>query len=271
MSSPPSLDLDTALKAYLAALPRQDRLLRLAGEVLRLLAAVQADLPAPPPLDADAASARLQAEARLQVHLPISEPVFQATFSRLLMLCQQFELLPALPPELLPALLRLPPTVWLAADLNLAALPPDPALPAGLLLFLGQKALSPFYQQAAAPYAPLLLQGLWPHGTCPHCGRPPVLASLAPDSGQKLLYCSLCAVQWPFSRRTCVLCGHEDPHFSYLFLEDDPARRADLCRSCRGYLKTIVVAKLTHPLYLPLEEFVTVDLDLLLARVDQET
>ena len=138
-----------------------------------------------------------------------------------------------------------------------------------LLFFVGQKALSPFYQQAAAPYIPLFSQGVWQRSVCPGCGQEPALASLPPDSRQRHLYCSLCDVQWPFARRGCVFCGAEaEAQFSYVFVEDDPARRADLCRVCRRYLKTIVAGRLTHPLYLPLEEFVTVDLDTLLARGD---
>jgi hypothetical protein len=65
-----------------------------------------------------------------------------------------------------------------------------------------------------------------------------------------------------------VFCGKEEPRFSYIFAEDDPARRADLCQACRRYLKTVVTSQFTHPLYLPLEEFVTVDLDTLMARDD---
>ena len=65
----------------------------------------------------------------------------------------------------------------------------------------------------------------------------------------------------------CDFCGAEaEAQFSYVFVEYDPARRADLCRVCHRYLKTIVAGRLTHPLYLPLEEFVTVDLDTVMAR-----
>jgi FdhE protein len=268
MPNPPNQELDTALQAYLAALPRQARLIRLAGEVLRQVGAVQAGLPSAPGLAAPEAEARLRAGEPVQAHLPISTPVFKNTLGRLLELCQQFELLPPLSPDVLQALLSLPPPAWLADNLRLTDICPDREIPAGLFHFLGQKALSPFYQRAAAPYAPLFLQGTWQQGNCPNCAQRPALASLAPESGQKLLYCSLCAVQWPFPRRTCVFCGHEEPHFSYLFVEDDPTRRADLCQACHGYLKTIVTNKLTHPLSLPLEEFVTVDLDILVHRAD---
>jgi FdhE protein len=268
MPNPPDQELETALEAYLAALPRQARLIRLAGEVLRQVAAVQADLPSAPAMADSEAEARLHAGELLLAHLPFSTPTFRQTLSRLLELCRQFELLPPLPPDVLQALLSLPPPAWLADNLGLADICQDREVSVGLVLFLGQKALSPYYQRAVAPYAPLFLQGSWQQGNCPNCGQKPALASLAPESGQKLLYCSLCAIQWPFSRRACVFCGQEEPHFAYLFVEEDPARRADLCQACQGYLKTIVTGRLTHPLCLPLEEFVTVDLDILMARDD---
>ena len=137
----------------------------------------------------------------------------------------------------------------------------------GLLLFIGQKALSPFYQQAAAPYAALWSQDRWQQSACPACGGPPTLALISPESGQRRLHCCLCNVTWPApSRQECVFCGAAAAQTTYYFLEDDPARRADLCQACGRYLRTIVLAKLTHPLHLPLEEFVLVDLDTLMAQ-----
>jgi hypothetical protein len=196
-------------------------------------------------------------------------PIFHNTLSRLLEFFRQFELLPQLSPDLLQTLLTLPPQAWVEETEKLAEICQGQEVPVGLLLFLGQKALSPFYQQAAAPYTPLFSQDGWLLASCPGCGQEPALAHLMPESGQRLLYCSLCAAQWPFPRRACVFCRTGDePQLSYVFVEDDPARRADLCRVCRRYLKTIVGNRLKHPLYLPLEEFVTIDLDTLLVRND---
>lgn len=268
MSNPPDPQLETALNAYTAALPRQARLIQLAGEVLRHLAAVRAALPPTPGMAEKEAAARLAAGETILAPVLIPVANFRHSLGCLLEIFQTFELLPPLPSDLVQTLLARPPQVWLEETGHLTEVPQSQDLPTGLLLFLGQKALAPFYRQAAAPYLSLFLQGDWPHATCPGCGQEPSLASLAPDSGQRLLYCSLCTAQWPFTRRTCVFCGHEEPRFSYIFAEDDPARRADLCQDCRRYLKTIVTTRLTHPLHLPLEEFVTVDLDTLMARQD---
>ncbi len=269
MSSPPDRQLETALTAYTAALPRQARLIQLAGEVLRQLAVVQAALPPLPEVNLKEAAAKLAAGQNILATVPVPGPIFQNTLSRLLELCRQFELLPVLSSDLLQTLISLPPPAWLRETERLEKICQGQDVPVGLLLFLGQKALSPFYQQAAAPYGPLFFQGDWQRPDCPGCGQEPALACLAPESGQRLLYCSLCAAQWPFARRACVFCGTEaEQQLSYVFVEDDPARRADLCRACRRYLKTIVPGRLKHPLFLPLEEFVTVDLDTLLARND---
>ncbi len=269
MSSRPDRQLEATLAAYAAALPRQARLIQLAGELLRQLADVRAGLPPSPEVDLEAAAAQLAAGESILTTVPVAAPIFRETLTRLLELCRQFDLLPALSPDLLHSLVNLAPQAWLGETTGLAAICQGREVPVGLLLFVGQKALSPFYQQAAASYSPLFSQGVWQRSVCPVCGREPALASLAPDSGQRLLYCSLCAVQWPFARRACVFCGAEaEAQFSYVFVEDDPARRADLCQVCRRYLKTIVVRRLTHSLCLDLEEFITVDLDTLLARDD---
>ena len=267
MSSPPVLQLNTALSTYAAALPRHARLIQLAGEVLRQLAAVQASLPPVPGMADQEVEAKLAAGQAIVDQVPVPVSIFQNTLSHLLELFRQFELMPPLSAARLQNLLTLPPHAWLD-ETSVAASCQDQDLPAGLLLFLGRKALSPFYHEAAAPFRQKSIPAGWQKAKCPGCGQEPTLASLAPDSGQRFLYCSLCGVQWPFSRQTCVYCGNQEAHFSYIFIEDDPARRADLCRACRRYLKTIVISRLTHALYLPLEEFVTIDLDALLLDED---
>jgi FdhE protein len=267
MSSPPSLQLDTALSIYAAALPRHARLIQLAGEVLRQVAAVRGGLPPVPGIAVDEVAAKLAAGQYTVDQVPMPVSIFQNSLDRLLELFRQVELMPPLSTDQRQNLLTLPPQAWLD-ETSLAAICQDQDLPAGLLFFLGQKALSPFYHEAAAPWLEKFLLAAWQKGECPFCGQKPALASFAPDSGQRLLYCSLCRTQWPFSRQTCAFCGNRESHFSYIFIEDDPARRADLCRACQRYLKTIVTSRLTHALYLPLEEFVTIDLDALLMRQD---
>jgi FdhE protein len=267
MSSPYSPQLESSLGIYAAALPRHARLIQLAGEVLRQLGAVQAGWSPIQEIADQDIEAKLAAGHPIFPHVPISETIHRNILARLLELFRQFELVPPLSANQLQSLLSLAPHAWLD-ETSLEAISQGRDLPAGLFFFLGQKALSPFYHQAAAPFQQKLLQAGWQKGHCPFCGQQPALACLSPDSGQRLLYCSLCGVQWPFSRQTCVFCGNQESQFSYVFIEDDSARRADLCQACQHYLKTIVINRLRHALYLPLEEFVTIDLDALLMRQD---
>lgn len=267
MSSPHNPQFEKALSIYTAALPHHARLIRLAGEVLRHQDAVQAVLSPVREIAGPEVDTKLAAGRHLVDQLPVATAIFQKTLDYLLDLFQQAELMPPLSVEQRQNLLAFPPEFWLD-DRSVEDFYQDQMLPAGLLLFLGHKALSPFYHQAAAPYLEKYFQAEWQKGECPSCGREPSLASLAPETGGRFLYCSLCGVQWPFSRQACAFCGDQKSPHTYFFLEDEPARRADFCKACRRYLKTIVTSRLTHALYLPLEEFITVDLDSYMMRAD---
>jgi len=258
--------LPEQLTAYKNAAPRRARLLDLAGAVLRVLEAAQ-PAPVAAPLETAAAAAPQETGVPLLAGLAVAAPAFRAVLARLLEVFQHYDLLPPLPPDLAAELLDLPPGAWLQEEGPVAALGRAHRLSAGLLLFIGQQALSPFYQQAAAPHAPRWAQGRWLQPACPACGGPPTLALISPETGQRRLHCRLCNVTWPApDRQACVFCGAAAAQTTYYFLEDDPARRADLCQACGRYLRTIVLAQLPHPLSLPLEEFVLVDLDTLMAQ-----
>ncbi len=77
MSSPPGLPLNTALSTYAAALPRHARLIQLAGEVLRQLAAVQAGLPPVRGIADNDAEAKLAAGLAIVDQVPISVLFFK--------------------------------------------------------------------------------------------------------------------------------------------------------------------------------------------------
>jgi transcription elongation factor Elf1 len=268
MSTPSDPQLETALSTYAAALPRHARLIQLAGEVLRQSAAVQAGLALLAEVAQEAAEDKRPATPPILSDLSIPPAVFHDFLHQLLGLFLDYGLLPRLDQDLCRCILKLPPQVWLKEAAEVADICRGWHLSAGLFLFLGQKALAPFYQHAAAPFRSSFLNQEDNTGRCPSCGQEPALATLAEGSGQRFLYCSLCGVQWPALRHTCVFCGIAATHFSYLFVENDPARRADFCQACGRYCKTIVISRLPHALYLPLEEFVTVDLDAMLAHGD---
>ncbi len=219
-------------------------------------------------MNLEEAAARLAAGKHILTTVPVSGPIFRNTLHRLLELSRQFELLPSLSPDLLHTLIDLPPKPGWRKPTTKGNLP-GPGFSGGIALLSGTKSPLPLLSAGRGALRPLFSQGsgkgpfvraaarsrLWPFLLL-NPGNGCYTAAFAPSSG-------LLPVE------TCVFCGTEaDQQFSYVFVEDDPARRADLCRTCHRYLKTIVAGRLTHLLYLPLEEFVTVDLDTLVARDD---
>lgn len=94
----------------------------------------------------------------------------------------------------------------------------------------------------------LVAQARWKRGTCPSCGAAPQLAELHGGSsldavGQRVLRCGRCLTGWPFPRLCCCSCG-ETNHQQMAYLHgsgEDAFRRADVCVSCRHYLKSVAV------------------------------
>ena len=89
----------------------------------------------------------------------------------------------------------------------------------------------------------------WQRGTCPACGAAPLLAELRGGGAagtaehERLLRCGRCLTAWPFPRLCCVWCG-ETNHRQLAYLHgagEESFRRAEVCSTCRGYLKTIAV------------------------------
>lgn len=239
--------------------------MNLAGEVLRLVeeAGGQADFTLS--LAPEQASARLAAgKILLNAWLPVDETAYYRLVGELLHLCQGHGLFSRPIEPLLAFLQTVHPEHWLEPSPELLSSLDRFGAPAGLILWISQKALAPFYQQACAPYAHCGQGPPWERGVCFCCGSPPVLARLAAGTGQRWLYCGLCTLEWPYTRQTCPFCQNlPNGPLPYVFQEDDPARRLYQCPGCGHYLKTIDESRLSHRLYLPLEEFVTLDLDLL--------
>ena len=109
----------------------------------------------------------------------------------------------------------------------------------------------------------------WQHGTCPSCGAAPLLAELRGGgvSGtaehERLLRCGRCLTAWSFPRLRCVWCG-ETNHRQLAYLHgagEESFRRAEVCSSCRGYLKSIAVLA-------PLDAYELLAADLATAALD---
>lgn len=89
----------------------------------------------------------------------------------------------------------------------------------------------------------------WQGGTCPACGAAPLLAELRGGGAsgtaehERLLRCGRCLTAWSFPRLRCVWCG-ETNHRQLAYLHgagEESFRRAEVCSTCRGYLKSVAV------------------------------
>jgi len=103
-------------------------------------------------------------------------------------------------------------------------------------------------------------------GYCPVCGSAPALGVLEED-GRRFLICSVCRQRWRVRRVRCAACGQTDAQkLYYIYSEEEPAYRIDACDVCRHYVKTVDRRRLARPFYPPLEQVLTVHLDLVAAE-----
>ncbi|MGH7518392.1 MAG: formate dehydrogenase accessory protein FdhE [Gemmatimonadales bacterium] len=104
-------------------------------------------------------------------------------------------------------------------------------------------AVRPWLRLAAQVVSPLIAASAWSGGRCPACGAPPLLAELRGAERERVLRCGRCASAWSFPRLACPSCGERrHQRLSYLHGEGQAEfRRADLCETCRSYLKAIAV------------------------------
>lgn len=123
------------------------------------------------------------------------------------------------------------------------------------VITLVDHATRPALRAGARAVSEIVAKSRWHRGTCPACGSPPLLAELRGGGAsgtaehERLLRCGRCLSAWSFPRLRCVSCG-ETNHRQLAYLHgagEDSFRRAEVCSTCRGYLKTIaVLAPLDH-------------------------
>lgn len=101
---------------------------------------------------------------------------------------------------------------------------------------------------------------------CPICGSPPILGELD-DNGGQWLHCRLCWHRWTTRRITCPACGNRDAKIlGYLYSDQEAEYRVSLCDACRHYLKVVDTRQLKRPFFPPLEQVVTLHLDMLMSE-----
>ncbi len=113
--------------------------------------------------------------------------------------------------------------------------------------------------------------GIWKEGYCPVCGSLPALITLQ-GQGNRQAHCSWCGTSWRLARFQCPVCDnrrHET--LGYLYAEEEPRYRIDYCTECRHYFKTVDTRELLWPIWVPLEEWTTLHLDLVAQRAQWKT
>ena len=127
---------------------------------------------------------------------------------------------------------------------------------------------------AAAHGQPELAGALagWERGYCPACGSWPALAEFrdgdaagdghaaGDEDGGRRLRCSFCGAGWPCREGACIYCGAGGDGL-VTAAGAGAGQRAELCRSCGGYLKCVAGGEPAPFELLPVVDLETSDLD----------
>jgi FdhE protein len=132
-----------------------------------------------------------------------------------------------------------------------------------VLAFFIYNSVNPSIRSGAEQLAVYLEgQDPWQQGYCPICGNPPVISMLA-DEGRRTLICSFCWHTWPAKRGLCPFCDkHDSKTLGYFFNQKENEYRVYTCEHCKKYIKTIDITKTDRWIYPPLEQVVTLHLDI---------
>ncbi len=114
-------------------------------------------------------------------------------------------------------------------------------------------------------------QDIWKEGYCPLCGSLPSLLTLE-EMGRRMAHCSWCGNSWRISRFQCPYCDNRrHDSLGYLYIEEEPHHRIYYCQECSHYFKAVDTRELLNPVWIPLEEWTTLHLDLLAQRSQWKT
>ncbi len=159
-----------------------------------------------------------------------------------------------------PALLKEATKAWFEG----AQLPPQMAvsdISEDILEVMIHTTLSPFLISHCEALLSLVNQEQWRRGYCPICGGNPDFAFLDKERGARWLLCSRCDAEWLFQRLECPYCGTQDQSALAYFTNDEGLYRLYVCERCRHYLKAIDLQHTDYEVLLPLERFLTLDID----------
>ena len=104
----------------------------------------------------------------------------------------------------------------------------------------------------------------WCEGYCPLCGAWPALAEFRGLERKRWLRCGRCGSGWEVAWLRCPFCG-ETNHQRLGYLapgeESETTRKAEVCESCKGYLKAEATVRALRPWEILLEDLTSVALD----------
>jgi FdhE protein len=109
------------------------------------------------------------------------------------------------------------------------------------LIALADYAARPALRAGALVVKPLTEGASWSRGTCPACGAAAALSVRAGKEGDRSLFCARCGTGWRYPRVRCPACGEGD-HRRLGALHatgEGDYRRADVCDTCRSYVKSV--------------------------------
>jgi formate dehydrogenase accessory protein FdhE len=125
------------------------------------------------------------------------------------------------------------------------------------------EAIVPFYRKYGSICEPILDNSYWQRGFCPVCGGAPLIGMFRPGDGLWILECSLCHTHWNVLRARCPFCGHgPEGKLEYMYVDEDDTKRVQYCSNCMRYVKTVDERESEWRGSLPLDDIVTVRLDL---------
>jgi FdhE protein len=132
-----------------------------------------------------------------------------------------------------------------------------------ILAFITYSSIKPSVRLCAEQLCAYLdKQDPWQKSYCPICGSPPVLSMLEGE-GERSLICSFCWHKWPVKRVFCPFCDTTDnQQLQYFFSEEEKEYRVYTCENCNKYIKTIDARNAERIIYPPLEQVVTLHLDM---------
>ena len=135
---------------------------------------------------------------------------------------------------------------------------------ADLLEAWAQLLAMPVLRAAGRAAAPLLEDVTWDAGYCPVCAAWPLLAERRGLERTRVLRCGRCGAGWSYGLQKCVYCANADyKTLGYLAPESQrEARQAATCDACMSYLKTITTVSALAPEDLPIQDLVTLELDI---------